>query len=226
METPKHNSIFNADSLKKTKDFPDKVFDITFTSPPYNRKRNDKYSLYDDTIDDYFLFLKQFTDECIRLTKRHVMVNIQKNYYNKNDVFKYIGYYADKIQEILIWNKPNPMPRGGNSVINGYEFVIVIGNEPLKTNSTYVKNIVSLPVNSDNEYNTQHKAVMSLDFCNWVITNFTREHDFIFDPFFGTGTTGVSCLQNKRYYCGIELVENFYQLALQRLNQPIQKNLF
>ena len=50
------------DCLEKMKDIPDKSIDIAFTSPPYNRKRNDKYKNYNDTIEDYYGFLCNFTD--------------------------------------------------------------------------------------------------------------------------------------------------------------------
>ena len=36
--------LYRDDCLSKLKDFADKSIDITFTSPPYNRKRNDKYT--------------------------------------------------------------------------------------------------------------------------------------------------------------------------------------
>ena len=45
--------LYQADCLQKLKEIEDKSVDITFTSPPYNRKRNDKYTNYDDTIKDY-----------------------------------------------------------------------------------------------------------------------------------------------------------------------------
>ncbi len=32
---------------------PDDFVDVVITSPPYNRKRNDKYAHYDDRIKDY-----------------------------------------------------------------------------------------------------------------------------------------------------------------------------
>ena len=84
----------NAKLLELMKNVPSKSVDTVFTSPPYNRKRNDKYSFYDDTIDNYFDFLCKFTDEALRVAKNHVIINIQKNYYNKVEVFKYIGKYA------------------------------------------------------------------------------------------------------------------------------------
>lgn len=70
--------LINGDSLKLIKYIEDNSVDITFTSPPYNRKRNDKYKLYDDTIDDYFEFLCNITDQLLRVTKKYVFFNIQK----------------------------------------------------------------------------------------------------------------------------------------------------
>lgn len=51
------NTIYNDDCFKVLSEVEDKSVDYTFTSPPYNRKRNDKYSFYDDTITDYYGFL-------------------------------------------------------------------------------------------------------------------------------------------------------------------------
>ena len=35
--------LYNGDCLEILKTFTDKSVDVSFTSPPYNRKRNDKY---------------------------------------------------------------------------------------------------------------------------------------------------------------------------------------
>ena len=137
--TMDYDYIEQGDCFELMKHIPDKSIDVVFTSPPYNRKRNDKYTFYDDQIIDYFSFLSAFTDECIRITKRHVIINLQKNYYNKKDVFKFIGEYANKIVEIIIWEKSNPMPASGTSITNAWEFFIVLGDKPLKSNSTYTK---------------------------------------------------------------------------------------
>ena len=88
----------NGDCFEVLPKIPNKGVDITFTSPPYNRKRNDKYSNYDDTIEDYYQFLVDVTDLLLEKTKRHVIMNIQTNYYNKQDVYRYIGHYYNKIQ--------------------------------------------------------------------------------------------------------------------------------
>ncbi len=204
------------DCMKLMPTLPSNCVDVVFTSPPYNRKRNDKYDFYNDQIDDYFKFLCHFTDECLRITKRHVIVNVQKNFYQKKDVCKYIGYYADKIVEIIIWEKSNPMPAGGNNITNAYEFFIVLGDTPLKSTGTYTKNVITTAINSSMP--KEHKAVMKKEVCEWFISKFTQENDIVLDPFLGTGTTACVCVEQNRHYIGYEISEQYYDMACERLD--------
>ena len=41
--------------------------------------------------------------------------------------------------------------------------------------------------------------------------------DFVLDPFFGSGTVGVVCVQEKRNYVGIELNPEYVEIAANRL---------
>ena len=45
----------------------------------------------------------------------------------------------------------------------------------------------------------------------------TREHDVVFDPFAGSGTTGVSAIGLRRRFVGCELEREFVDLAVNRL---------
>lgn len=186
--------------------------DYVFTSPPYNRKRNDKYANYDDNIDDYYQFLLNFTEMVMPKIKKHLIINLQTNYYNKVEVYKYIGKYADKIQQIIVWEKSNPLPASGNNITNAYELFIVIGNEPLKSNTTYTKNHITTSVNSASTTKI-HKAVMKQEVSDWFIEMFTQENDMIVDPFMGLGTTGISCKKYNRNFIGIELDEVYFNIS-------------
>ena len=197
------------------KQIPDKSVDVSFTSPPYNRKRNDKYENYDDTIENYFEFLCNFTDKLLRITKKWTFVNIQTNYYNRLDVYKYIGYYADKIQNIIVWEKTNPMPASNKNITNAFEYFIVLGDTSLKSNTTYTKNHISSSVNS--QMDKIHKAVMKQEICDWFIEKFTNVDDLVLDPFMGLGTTGVACKHLNRNFIGIELDEKYFQIAKDRI---------
>lgn len=205
-------------------------FDIAFTSPPYNRKRNDKYNNYNDTLDDYYSFLCSFTDLLLSKCRKYVIVNIQKNFYNKKEVFQYIGNYADIIQDIIIWQKSNPMPASGKSLTNAYEFFIVLGDKaPLKSNQTYTKNIITTAVNTESTTEI-HKAVMKQEVADWFIRNFTDDNDIICDCFMGLGTTGISCMKYGRSFIGIELNKDYFDIAKERIEteqkKPKQFRLF
>lgn len=190
--------------------------DVTFTSPPYNRKRNDKYEEYDDQIKDYYSFLCEFTNLAIRLTRKHIFLNLQTNYYNKQDVYKFIGNYCDKIQNIIVWEKSNPLPASGKNITNAFEYFIIIGDTPLKSNKTYTKNHITTSVNSSTTTKI-HKAVMKTEVCEWFILNFTKEKDLIFDPFMGIGTTGVVCSELNRNFIGVEIIPKYFDYAKNRI---------
>lgn len=218
--------LYNGDCLEVMKNIPDKSIDIAFTSPPYNRKRNDKYQNYNDNVLNYFDFLVNTIELLIAKTTKYVFFNIQTTYYNKQDIYKIIGKYADLIQQIFIWEKSNPMPANGNNITNAYEYIIVFGSKPLKSNSTYTKNHITTSVNSQTTTKI-HKAVMKQEVADWFIENFTKESDVIIDPFMGIGTTGISCIKFNRKFIGIELDSKYFEVAKQRIeNNKKQLSMF
>lgn len=212
------NKIYNMDCFVGLKDMEDKSVDYAFTSPPYNRKRNDKYSLYDDTVVDYVQFLVCVVEELRRISKKHVFLNIQTNFYNRSEVYKFIGLYSNKIQNIIVWEKSNPMPASGLNVTNAFEYFIVIGDEPLKANHTYTKNHVTTAVNSKTTLK-QHRAVMNYDVADWMFKSFIPKGSSVIDPFMGCGTTAVASLNNDCSFIGFEIVEEYCKIAEERIKE-------
>ena len=195
-----------------------KSVDVTFTSPPYNRKRNDKYANYDDTIDDYFGFIKKSIDLCLEKTKEYTIFNLQANYYNRSDVYKIIGEYADIIQNIVIWEKKNPLPASGNNITNAYEYFLILGDKPLKSNTTYTKNHITTAVNTDTTTKI-HRAVMKQEVSDWFIEKFTQEGQTVLDCFMGLGTTGISCKSRNRNFIGVEKDKTYFDIASKRIDE-------
>lgn len=207
------NKIYNENCLDTMKRLKNNSVDIVFTSPPYNRKRNDKYNYYDDCIDDYFMFLKKIINECVRVSRGNVFFNIMKNYYNKSDVFKIIGEFSNTICEIFIWEKSNPLPAAGNAITNAYEFVIVFG-ENIKSKTTYTKNHLTTSVAKMNKV---HKAMMNPIVVEFFLNNFTNENDIVYDPFMGCGTTAIVCKKMNRNFIGSEIVKEYVDLSYKNL---------
>lgn len=211
------NKLLNIDVFDGFKQLEDKSINHILTSPPYNRKRNDKYEHYTDIKENYYEWLCLIIDECLRVTKGYVFFNIQKNYYNKKDIFKLFGRFASKIQEVIIWGKTNPMPASGKAITNSYEFFIVLSDKPLKSNSTYTKNLIATSVNGN--MLTIHKAVMKQDVADWIIERFTQTGDLILDCFVGIGTTPISCVKYNRKYIGFDIVQKYIEVAEKRIKE-------
>ena len=45
------------------------------------------------------------------------------------------------------------------------------------------------------------------------------EGDTILDPFMGSGTTGVACVQTGRNFIGIEIDKNYFEIAEKRIKE-------
>lgn len=216
---PEYGKIINRDCISGMMDLDDDCIDYVFTSPPYNRKRNDKYALFDDSGKNYYDFLRNSIEQMLRIAKNHVFLNIQANYYNKADVYRIIGNFAEKIQQVIVWNKLNPLPAQGNQITNAYEIFIVLGDVPLIAKHKYTRNIVSTTVNSKTT-SEFHKAVMSMDVAEWVFDSFIPEGSTVFDPFMGLGTTAIVAESRCCKWAGFEIVSEYCKEAEKR----IQKN--
>jgi len=207
------------------KELPNKSIDVTFTSPPYNRKRNDTYGLYDDQINDYYTFLVKITKECLRVSKDKVIINIQQNFYNKVDFFEYLGYFSENISGIVIWQKTNPCPSGNynkktnkKSVTNSFEYFIFLTDDGKEFKHYGDKNLINHITTSVNSENfTNHSAVMKKEVCEWFIKYFTKKNDIVLDPFLGIGTTGLVCRQHNRNFIGFEIVPEYCKMAVKRI---------
>jgi DNA modification methylase len=62
-----------------------------------------------------------------------------------------------------------------------------------------------------------HPTQKPLRVMTWVIANFTREGDTVFDPYMGSGTTGVACVKLGRNFVGYEVDANYFAIAKKRI---------
>lgn len=51
----------------------------------------------------------------------------------------------------------------------------------------------------------------------WILENYTKPGATIFDPFMGSGTTGVACVKTGRNFIGIELDPGYFAIAEKRI---------
>lgn len=73
--------------------------------------------------------------------------------------------------------------------------------------------------------NVGHPAAFPTDIPAFFIKAFTDEGDLVYDPFFGSGTTGEVCLRMGRNFIGSEMKSEYIPVSKKRL-QPYKVSLF
>lgn len=72
-----------------------------------------------------------------------------------------------------------------------------------------------------------HECQKPLTVLERIIKTSSNEQDVILDPFMGSGTTGVACQHLNRNFIGIELDENYFNIAKERIEKAHEtKELF
>jgi adenine-specific DNA-methyltransferase len=66
---------------------------------------------------------------------------------------------------------------------------------------------------------TPHPAQFPLDLVNRIVLGFSQPGDLVLDPFLGSGTVAVSCLEQGRNVLGIEIASSYCELAARRIQR-------
>jgi site-specific DNA-methyltransferase (adenine-specific) len=55
----------------------------------------------------------------------------------------------------------------------------------------------------------------------WCLENYSKEGDFVLDPFLGSGTTARACKDLGRKWIGCEIEQKYCDIAVKRLAQEV-----
>src|SRR5574344_16295 len=117
----------------------------------------------------------------------------------------------------LIWAKTNPSPMNGEYVyLSGTENAVWFKKSGTgKLNCKCKKNFFLHSTGSSRFHPTEknHKLLEEL-----ILDN-TNENDLIVDVCMGSGSTGIVAIKNKRNFFGVELDENYFNIATKRLEE-------
>jgi site-specific DNA-methyltransferase (adenine-specific) len=78
--------------------------------------------------------------------------------------------------------------------------------------------LVSKPTKVEKgDYNT-HLSVKPVKLISHLIKLFTKEDAIVLDPFMGSGTTAVACIDSKRKYIGFDINKEYIEIANRRIS--------
>ena len=84
----------------------------------------------------------------------------------------------------------------------------------------YLVSIIKFNREMKKRYHRTQKPVALLEY---LIKTYTNEGDLILDFTMGSGSTGVACLNTNRKFIGIELDENYFNIAKERIEDTEQE---
>ncbi len=85
----------------------------------------------------------------------------------------------------------------------------------LNRDKVYPTNVLHLATECSNK---DHSAVFPEELPEWFIKLFTKENDWVLDPFMGSGTTLVVAKRMRRNSVGIDTLREYYQMANEIIN--------
>ena len=217
-------NLLHGDCFDLLKDIPDESVDMILTDPPYgmNFQSSHRKTKYEKIKGDSNLdWLDDFVDEIYRVSKPNTAHYVFCSFHHI-DKFKQAIEKKFKVKNILTWVKNNTsMGDLKGDFAPKTEFIIFFHKGRKLINGKRDPNVLEFK-KTRNELHPTQKPV---DMTEYLIGKFSDEGDVILDPFMGSGTTGVACMNTNRDFIGMELDENYFNIAKERIeNHEIGDN--
>lgn len=77
---------------------------------------------------------------------------------------------------------------------------------------------------TDTQNSSLHPTQKPVDLIEYLIKTYTNDGELVFDSCMGSGTTGVACINTNRRFIGIELDNNYFEIAKNRISEVEQEH--
>ena len=216
--------IFNDDCLNVMKRIKSQSIDLIVTDPPYliNYKtcyRKDKKHQFCTVIqnDNNPELITNYIKQCYRIMKNdtamYMFCNCDKVDFFKQQLQKYF-----KMKNMIIWVKNN-WTAGDLKAQFGkqYQIMFLVNKGRKCFNGKRHTDVWMFDrVVGKNQLHQNQKPTQLLDRC---ILSHSNQNDIVFDGFMGSGSTIISCIKNNRKYIGVQLDENYFNIAKERIEK-------
>jgi len=136
------------------------------------------------------------------------------------------GWY---LRSDIIWHKPNCQPESvKDRPTRCHEYMFLLSKsekynyvydelvEPSKSKNGFRNRRTVWSINTE-PFHYAHFASFPKELVRPCILASANENDIVLDPFFGSGTVGVVCLELNRRFVGIELKPEYVEIARKRI---------
>lgn len=217
------NKLINGDCFEAISELEDNSIDLVVTDPPYilgtvGGPFAQKRGFYNEIGSMASGFDTKILDEIVKKMKK---INIYI-FCSQKQIPILIDYFVKEKGcnwNLLTWHKTNPAPTCGNKYLTDTEYIFFAREPGVKVYGTYhsKKTYYISPVNKKDKKEFGHPTVKPLEIVENLIINSSQEGDTVFDPFMGSGTTGVASKIHKRDFVGVEIDNTYFETAKNRI---------
>lgn len=205
------------DCLEIMNEIPEKSVDLILTDSPYgfgyqsNMKKNKDLPMFYDRNTSW---LNEWLYKANKILKDdghlYMFAPVQKI-----DEFKQKIENFFIIKNILVWDKKSfGMGDLYGQYAPSYECIIfAVKEQGKKLNGKRERDLLSF-----NKCKPElHPTQKPVELLKYLIEKSSNENDTVLDPFMGSGSTGVAAKELNRNFIGIELDENYFNIAKERI---------
>ena len=211
------------DCLERMKEIESGSVDMVLADPPYKMTKRGKSCrpnwMPDGMGDNVFIGkvpdLTKWLPECFRVM-RDGHIYIFTNTVSLQATLNSATAAGFKLHNILVMIKDTGMPN--RWYYKQTELVLFLRKGkaiPIADHTSRDNFTCTMPKKSNGKLHITQKP---LDVIKKMITNSSQESMVVLDPFMGSGTTGVACKNLNRHFIGIELDEQYFKIAQDRIS--------
>lgn len=225
--------LIKGNSLEVLQNIDTNSIDAIITDPPYNISRDNNFKTMGRAGIDFGEWDKEFDltswiKTAEPLLKKGGNIVIFNDWKNMSYITKALEDNEFEIKDLIRWKKTNAMPRNRDRrFITDYEVAVWAVKKGGKwtfnrLSDTYeIPEIVGGLTPKSEKLDGGHPTQKPIYVMKWLIERLTNKGDTILDPFMGSGSTCVACEELSRDYIGIELDDNYYNIAKERIDNYI-----
>ena len=224
-------NLMLGDCLERMREIPDGSVDMILTDPPYEISNSVGGMMgvggrkFIEEIDGMGMAksnfdVSGFLNHAFRLFK-------SKNHFNGcfflslKQLNTYLTFAIENNLQygLTYWHKSDPAPLCNFKYLNDVELCIYIKGVKSRIMGSYASKslVYSSSTNRKDKVLFGHPTIKPVPLIEKYLTNHTLPDMVVFDPFMGSGTTGVACKNLNRKFIGIEKDEKYFQIARDRI---------
>lgn len=215
-ETGNGWQVILGDCLDVMPTLPDRSVDAVVTDPPYGS--DDTHARHLSTVADrqalHFDGIAE--NECVSLAQEFIRIAKTWAIFTCEWHFMEALHRAGVLVQFGIWRKRNGAPQfTGDRPGTGWEAIAICHRSGKKRWNGGGRHAVwDIP-----RVHGNHPCEKPLELMRAFVLDFTGAGATVLDPFMGSGTTGVACIQTGRKFIGIEIDEHYFNIAVKRLRE-------